>query len=349
VDWSLAVLVAALAATGVLTAFSGSPGDAWVFAVHDVLGLALAAVLVWKVRRVAGRIADRSRWDRATARGLAALGLVAVTLATGIGWSLGGSLSVAGYNGLNWHWALGAALAGTVLLHALARAKPLRVRDVAGRRQFLRAAAVGAGAVAAWRLQRPASTLVGLRGAHRRFTGSYETGSFAGNAFPATSWVADRPRALDPAAYRLEVTGQVHRSLRVDGADLAGPGDEIVATLDCTGGFHSTQRWRGCSIGRLVDRAGVRQGADHVRVVSHTGYRLSFPLAEARAMLLATHVGDEPISHGHGAPVRLVAPGRRGLEWVKWVVAVEVHTGPDPGALASTVWSSFTPEGRGAA
>jgi hypothetical protein len=34
---------------------------------------------------------------------------------------------------------------------------------------------------------------------------------------------------------------------------------------------------------------------------------------------------------------------------VKWVVRVELHDGPDPGALASTVWSSFTPEGRGAA
>jgi hypothetical protein len=31
------------------------------------------------------------------------------------------------------------------------------------------------------------------------------------------------------------------------------------------------------------------------------------------------------------------------------VVRVELHDGPDPGALASTVWSSFTPEGRGAA
>ena len=36
-------------------------------------------------------------------------------------------------------------------------------------------------------------------------------------------------------------------------------------------------------------------------------------------MLLATHVGGEPISPGHGAPVRLVAPNRRGFQWVKWV------------------------------
>ena len=87
----------------------------------------------------------------------------------------------------------------------------------------------------------------------------------------------------------------------------------------------------------------------HVRVISHTGYRLSFALADARRFLLATTVGDEQLSHEHGAPVRLVAPGRRGFEWVKWVVRIELHGGPDPGALPSTVWSSFTPEGRGAA
>lgn len=44
-----------------------------------------------------------------------------------------------------------------------------------------------------------------------------------------------------------------------------------------------------------------------------------------------------------------MAPGRRGFQWVKWVVRIEVSPEPDPGPVASTVWSSFTPEGRGAA
>jgi hypothetical protein len=34
---------------------------------------------------------------------------------------------------------------------------------------------------------------------------------------------------------------------------------------------------------------------------------------------------------------------------VKWVVRIELHDAPDPGAAASTVWSSFTREGRRAA
>ena len=70
---------------------------------------------------------------------------------------------------------------------------------------------------------------------------------------------------------------------------------------------------------------------------------------DARRLLLATHVGDEELSHDHGAPLRLVAPDHRGFQWIKWVTRLELTDGPDPGAIASTVWSSFTPEGRGSA
>ena len=102
-------------------------------------------------------------------------------------------------------------------------------------------------------------------------------------------------------------------------------------------------------VGRLIDEAGLTLDAEgaHVRVVSHTGYRWGFALADAGDLLLATHVGGEPLSHGHGAPCRLVVPGHRGFQWVKWVTRIEVRADADLGAAASTVWSSLTPEGRG--
>ena len=102
-------------------------------------------------------------------------------------------------------------------------------------------------------------------------------------------------------------------------------------------------------LARLLERAGPLPAASHVRVISHTGYPSSFDLRDARGLLLATGVGGGLLSHEHGAPARPVAPGRRGFQWVKWVVRVELHDGPDPGAPASTVWSSFTAEGRVAA
>jgi hypothetical protein len=347
-DWSLALLVSLLFATGLLTWFSGGgEGSAWVYAAHGIAGGALAILLGWKLRRVGRRVLDPGSWDRRTSAGLVGLALVAASLFSGWIWSTSGALDFAGYTLIAWHTLLGALLTVTVAVHLGFRAKRPRRRDIVGRRQFLEAAAIGLGGLIAWRVQRPLAARLGLPGADRRFTGSYEADSFAGNAFPITSWVADDPKPLDRGSYRLAVEGELLRTLSLPLADLDGP-DELVATLDCTGGFYSKQRWRGVRLGRLIDRAQARPGANHVRVVSVTGYRWSFSLADARAMLLATKVGGEPLSHGHGAPVRLVAPGRRGFQWVKWVTRVELHSEPDPGAFPSTIISSFSAAGRGA-
>ena len=61
---------------------------------------------------------------------------------------------------------------------------------------------------------------------------------------------------------------------------------------------------------------------------SVTGYGRRFPLDEAGDLLLATRVEGETLSAGHGFPLRLVAPGRRGYDWVKWVAELEVSRDP---------------------
>ena len=54
----------------------------------------------------------------------------------------------------------------------------------------------------------------------------------------------------------------------------------------------------------------LREQARSVVVTSLTGYRRRFRLGSARELLLATQVGGEALSAGHGFPLCLVAPGR---------------------------------------
>jgi DMSO/TMAO reductase YedYZ molybdopterin-dependent catalytic subunit len=346
-DWSLALAGGAALASGVLSLFSGQPGLWLVFAFHGAAGLWLVLLLWGKLRRVWPRLLRPQLWDRRTLFGGLALQLVVLVGGSGVVWVAGGDLYLAGFNLLNWHILTGFALALAIATHMLLRAKSLRVRDVRGRRGALTFGALILGAAALWPAQQVVERAVGLPGARRRFTGSREVGSHGGNAFPTTSWLADAPRPIAADAWLLRVQGAVATRLELAYNEMAAFDDELEAILDCTGGFYSAQRWGGVRVSRLLERAGPLPAAGWVRFVSVTSYRWSLPLAEARDALLAVRVGGEALSHAHGAPLRLVASGRRGFQWVKWVVRVELLTEPDPAEILAIHTSSFTPVGRG--
>src|SRR5205823_7235699 len=67
----------------------------------------------------------------------------------------------------------------------------------------------------------------------------------------SSSWVADNPRPIDVQAWRLSLGGAVAIARDFSYDELVSAGDALEATLDCTGGFYSTQRWRGINIGHL--------------------------------------------------------------------------------------------------
>jgi len=352
VDASLLTAVVVLLATGVVSLVSGRPTGAWVFDVHVVAGLSTVVLLFWKLRRVRHRVTP----DRLDAtRGLSVLLAVVATaaLATGIWWVFGGSLDLGPWGLLNLHIGLGLLVPLLLVLHLRKRFGLPQREAVADRRNALRYAAVlGAGALA-WRAQETTNTVLDTAGARRRFTGSRETGSDDGNAFPVTSWVADDPDPVDTASWTLTVSGRVSTPLELahdevtpgdgddaesadgnagDGGSSEGnpghspvdPTGEKRALLDCTSGWYSEHDWQGVRVGELLDAADSDDGAAWVQFRSVTGYRWSLPVEEAREALLATRVDGQALSHGHGAPMRLVAPGRRGFQWVKWVEEVRV-------------------------
>jgi len=326
----LVVLAAALASGGL--AFAAGTG--WgrpVVVAHALAGLAVLVLAPWKspiVRRGLARRAGPGRWA-SVAFGV----LVLVAVAAGIAHATGTLVRLGPVSAMQVH--VGTALAAVPLLvwHAVARGGARARPTDLSRRALLRAGAVAAAAGLALLAVEGATRLAALPGARRRFTGSLPvagTGTAADPArIPVTQWLDDRVAVLDPAAWRLRVrAGDAARDWTFE--ELAGFGDRVEAVLDCTGGWYARATWEGARLDRLLppgtlERAGT--GASLV-VTSATGYRRRLPLADARRLYLATRLGGRPLGAGHGFPARLVAPGRRGFWWVKWVTSIELDPAP---------------------
>ncbi|HYY89111.1 MAG TPA: molybdopterin-dependent oxidoreductase [Chloroflexota bacterium] len=289
--------------------------------VHRALGVGVLLILVWKQAVVRGSL--RWRWGRdGSIRWgiLAGVGLL-VCLATGLAWTLNvvSFEALWGYSPLNIHTGIGVALLPLVGWHLLHRmSSNFGGGPVLGRRAALRGAGLLLASLVGWQLIERTAALNPTRLA----TGSKHAGSFSGNRYPTTIWLADSVPKLDLGSWRLRVGGRVDAPAVLSYADLTGyPARQVQAVLDCTSGWWSEQVWTGY---RLRDLLQPGAGAREIAVQSVTGHRIVVPLDELEGALLVTHVGGEALTAEHGFPVRLALPGRRGYQWVKWVSRVEV-------------------------
>jgi hypothetical protein len=326
---ALLVLLLAQLATGVGALLSGSEQFSWVLWLHGIAGYAIGVVLFWK-GAIVWNVLSRRKWTTSRVAFLAMLLLLLAILGTGFYWSYIGPAYFYGFSLMVVHGTLAAVLVLPLLWHFVARRWVLRVTEARDRRALLRLAGLGLAGLAFWRVAGPAKAALELRGSERRFTGSYETGSLTGR-FPEVSWLFDAPRPVEAEGWHLTIGGLVERPVRLSyEALLELPQENVTETIDCTGGWYSTQEWTGVRVGRLLEMAGVPPAARSITVEAVTGYSRRFGVEELSQYILATHVAGQPLTHGHGAPARLVAPGHRGYEWVKWVVSLHANeSGPN--------------------
>jgi DMSO/TMAO reductase YedYZ molybdopterin-dependent catalytic subunit len=315
----LLLLLVAFLSGWLAFAYATAPAR-WSLIAHATAGFAIVLLLPWK-SAISRRGVERRRpgWWASVLFGI----LVLASLLAGLAHSTGALLYAADLTAMEVH--VGAAIAAVPfgIWHVLAR--PVRVRPTdLQRRRLLQASVVVGIAGAGYAMSEGLVRLARLPGAARRFTGSYEMASFQPELMPVTQWMFDGVPAIQAAGWTLRVaTGGRVESWTYD--RLVGFDDRVRATLDCTGGFFSVQDWQGVWLSRLLP-PGTRGQSIHVR--SLTGYDRRFGLDEASRLLVATGMGGRPLDSGHGFPVRLVAPDRRGFSWIKWVSSIEVDEAP---------------------
>ena len=310
VDLLLGVAAFVAIGTGAASWAVGTGWSRWLTVTHAITGLSLLAVAPAKLRGSVRTGLKRRRASRWLSMMLGVLIFATVVLgvlhATGLWHGVG-------YWSALWTHVLLVALAAPLLVwHIVSRPGRPGIGDL-DRRAFVGGAVALAAAGAAYWVQQL------VVGNNRRFTGSHEVGSFDPAEMPTTMWLNDRSPSVAASDWELTVAGE---TVELDA--LGARAAPLQADLDCTGGWWSRQAWDAVPLAELLPSA----DAPTLEVTSLTGYSRLFPARDAANLYLAVGYGGEPLRRGHGAPVRLVAPGRRGFWWVKWVSSIELVDRP---------------------
>lgn len=153
---------------------------------------------------------------------------------------------------------------------------------------------------------------------------------------------------IDNDSYRLRITGMVENELEFSLQELMDRDNiEQQVGFECGGNgrrlFHGligNARWRGISLSKLLDEAGIQDGAKEIvffgtdvgqeeirgREVDKAFARgLSIEDAMRTENMLAFEMNGEPLPHYHGKPVRLLVPGWYGVANVKWLTQIHVQ------------------------
>ena len=138
--------------------------------------------------------------------------------------------------------------------------------------------------------------------------------------------------AVNMTTWHLEIKGLVHKPLKLTYDQIRDlPSIERDVLMICPGVFSNHGRWKGVSMKALLDRAGIKKEATHINFIGPDILQYvktaRYPIEDVLAdiVFLAYAVNGKTLPQKHGFPLRVVADGTFGSDWVKYVYGVEVE------------------------
>jgi DMSO/TMAO reductase YedYZ molybdopterin-dependent catalytic subunit/thiosulfate reductase cytochrome b subunit len=134
------------------------------------------------------------------------------------------------------------------------------------------------------------------------------------------------------AGYRLRITGLVERPVELTLDQIrALPYHQQITQHFCIQGWSGVAKWGGTSMGTILDLVRPKPEAQWVVFYSLGDgadgglYYDAHPIEQMRNELtmLACDMDGEPLTYGHGAPLRLRNEVQLGFKQVKWIAAIE--------------------------
>ena len=137
-------------------------------------------------------------------------------------------------------------------------------------------------------------------------------------------------QVINKDTYTLTVDGLVNKSLTLTYGDLqAYPQVSRLATLPCVEGWSFIAKWTGPALASILDDAGVKPEAKILIFYTaddpSEGYTsLDLSYIRDKDIIIALRLNDITIPANRGFPFQVVAEGKYGYKWAKWVTRIEV-------------------------
>ena len=142
------------------------------------------------------------------------------------------------------------------------------------------------------------------------------------------------PQKVAKDAYRLKVDGLVQKPLSLTYKQILDmPSVKEVVDMPCVEGWTETLLYQGVRLSDLLALAGPKPEATWVMFHSAEGYSTGLPLKflQGDKVMLGYKINELPLDATRGWPFQLVAPGKLGYKWAKWVVRLELTAKPQKG------------------